>query len=140
IGFLLVVASIVATVAIAGRVGGDALVTAVGDCSLADLRPLSLGENSFMFADDGSLLGVVPAVKNRQPLQLNAISPWLPKATVAIEDRRFYQHGALDYVGIFRALVADAKAGHIVQGGSTITQELVRNLYIGSNQRTISRK
>src|SRR5581483_10285578 len=56
------------------------------------------------------------------------------------EDRRFYQHGALDWVGIFRAGIADLKAGHIVQGGSTITQELVRNLYIGSNQQTVSRK
>jgi penicillin-binding protein 1A len=59
---------------------------------------------------------------------------------VAIEDRRFWQHGALDYQGIARALYADAQAGRIVQGGSTLTQELVRNLYIGSNERTIARK
>ena len=59
------------------------------------------------------------------------MSPWLPKATVAIEDARFWQHGALDYQGIARALFENASAGHIVQGGSTITQQLVRNLYIG---------
>jgi penicillin-binding protein 1A len=68
------------------------------------------------------------------------MSPWLPKATVAIEDRRFWEHGALDYQGIARALYADVKAGKIVEGGSTITQELVRNLYIGNSQRTLARK
>jgi penicillin-binding protein 1A len=117
---------------------GRALV--FGSCNLDQLRPLQLGENSFLFASDGSLLGVIPSAHNRQPLKMAAISPWLPKATVAIEDRRFWQHGALDYQGIVRALYADAQAGKVVQGGSTLTQELVRNLYIGSNERTLSRK
>ena len=60
------------------------------------------------------------------------MSPWLPKATVAIEDRRFYQHGGIDSVGIARALWADVSAGKVVEGGSTITQQLVRNLYTGA--------
>ena len=68
------------------------------------------------------------------------MSPWLPKATVAIEDSRFWQHGALDYQGIARALYKDVSAGHIVEGGSTITQQLVRNLYIGKPKQTLSRK
>src|SRR5579884_1221926 len=118
--FLGVLAAALAGAAFTGR----ALV--FGSCSLKQLRPISLGENSFLFASDGSLLGVIPSARNRQPLQLKRISPWLPKATVAIEDRRFWQHGALDYQGIARALYADAKAGRVVQGGSTITQELVR--------------
>ena len=63
----------------------------------------------------------------------------MPKATVAIEDRRFYEHGGIDPEGILRALVADVSAGRIVQGGSTITQELVRNLYL-SRERTLQRK
>ncbi|HEY6029709.1 MAG TPA: transglycosylase domain-containing protein, partial [Gaiellaceae bacterium] len=63
-----------------------------------------------------------------------------PKATVAIEDRRFWQHGALDYVGIVRAAVADLRAGGSVQGGSTLTQQLARNLYIGKPKDTLSRK
>ena len=67
------------------------------------------------------------------------MSPWLPKATVAIEDRRFYQHGGVDYVGIARAAWTDVTAGKVVQGGSTITQQLVRNLYTGDEQ-TFSRK
>jgi penicillin-binding protein 1A len=117
---------------------GRALVFA--SCNLNALRPVTLGENSFLYASDGSLLGVIPSTKNRQPLQLAKMSPWLPKATVAIEDSRFWQHGALDYRGIARALYEDVSAGRIVQGGSTITQQLVRNLYIGDAERTLTRK
>ncbi len=58
------------------------------------------------------------------------------KATVAIEDRRFYEHGGVDYEGIARALWKDVAAGKVVEGGSTITQQLVRNLYI-SKERTL---
>ncbi len=61
------------------------------------------------------------------------------KATIAIEDRRFFEHGGVDLEGIARAAVADIKAGAIVEGGSTITQQLVRNLYI-SREQTVQRK
>jgi penicillin-binding protein 1A len=129
-----VVALLLATVAFTGS---QILLTT---CSLTDLRPLALGQNSFLYTDNGGQLGVVPSATNRQPLPLSKISPWLPDATVAIEDARFWQHDALDYRGIARAFYQDLAHGRVVQGGSTITQELVRNLYIGSNQRTISRK
>jgi penicillin-binding protein 1A len=109
-------------------------------CSLKSLKPVEVGENSFIFAADGSLLGSIPAERNRQPVGLDQISPWVPKATIAIEDRRFYSHGALDWFGIVRALYADIQAGKVVQGGSTITQQLVRNLYIKKPSQTLSRK
>ena len=117
--------------------GGAAAFRA--SCSLSSLRPVSIGQNSFVYAVDGSLLGSIPAEKNRQPVAFTTISRWMRKATVAIEDRRFYKHGGVDYVGIARALWADLRAGRVVQGGSTITQQLVRNLYI-SRQRTFDRK
>ena len=63
----------------------------------------------------------------------------MPKATVAIEDRRFYQHDGIDVEGIARALWKNVSAGQVVEGGSTITQQLVRNLYIGREQ-TVERK
>jgi len=113
---------------------------ALSDCSLGTLRPISLGQNSFLYAADGTPLGSIPSSQNRQPLALWAISPWLAKATVAIEDRRFYQHGGVDYRAILRAAIADIRAGRIVEGGSTITQQLVRNLYIGHPQETLGRK
>lgn len=129
-----IVALLLATVAFTG---GQILLST---CTLNDLRKPNLGANSFLYTDAMQRLGVVPSATNRQPLPLSKISPWLPQATVAIEDARFWQHGALDYQGIVRAFYQDVTKGHIVQGGSTITQELVRNLYIGNPQRTLSRK
>jgi penicillin-binding protein 1A len=108
-------------------------------CSLSELRPVNAEANSFVYAADGTLLGSIPAEKNRQPVALDHISPWMRKATVAIEDRRFYKHGGVDYQGIVRAAIKDLRAGRVVQGGSTITQQLVRNVYI-SRQRTFKRK
>ncbi|HEY6068311.1 MAG TPA: transglycosylase domain-containing protein [Gaiellaceae bacterium] len=112
----------------------------MSSCDLNSLRPVNVGQNSFVYAADGSLLGSIPAEKNRQPVALTAMSKWVPRATVAIEDRRFWSHGALDYPGIVRALFADIKAGHVVQGGSTITQQLARNLYIKKPSQTFGRK
>jgi penicillin-binding protein 1A len=102
-------------------------------CSLDSLRPVRIGQNSFVYAADGSILGAIPADKNRQQIPLAQMSPLLAEATVAIEDRRFYQHDGVDYEGIVRAAVRNLESGEIVEGGSTITQQLVRNLYIGND-------
>jgi penicillin-binding protein 1A len=112
----------------------------MSSCDLNSLRPVDVGQNSFVYAADGSLLGSIPAEKNRQPVDLTRMSKWVPRATVAIEDRRFWSHGALDYAGIARALFANVRAGHVVQGGSTITQQLARNLYIKKPSQTFGRK
>jgi penicillin-binding protein 1A len=108
-------------------------------CDLSTLRPHRQANSSLVYGANGDLIGVLPAVENRTAVAGDAISPWMPKAIVAIEDRRFYQHGGVDPEGILRALVADVSAGRIVQGGSTITQELVRNLYL-SREQTLQRK
>jgi len=135
----IVVAVVVVLLAAAGVATGSA-VLAFGDrCDLSALRPTQIGQNTFVYAADSSLLGVIPAERNRQVVPLAKISPWLSQATVAIEDRRFYEHGGIDAEGIARALWRDVKAGRVVEGGSTISQQLVRNLYI-SNERTVERK
>jgi penicillin-binding protein 1A len=108
-------------------------------CDLSALQPVRQADSSLVYGANGSLIGVLPAVENRTAVAQNEVGPWMPKATVAIEDRRFYQHGGVDPEGILRAFVADVSAGHIVQGGSTITQELVRNLYL-SRDKTVQRK
>ncbi|MFL5929101.1 MAG: transglycosylase domain-containing protein [Gaiellaceae bacterium] len=109
-------------------------------CTLSSLKSVRLGTNSFVVAADNSFLGTIPAKKNRQQLSLVQMSPWLAKATVAIEDRRFWKHGALDYTGIARAAVADVVSGRSAQGASTLAQQLARNLYIGRPSQTLSRK
>jgi penicillin-binding protein 1A len=120
--------------------GGITSAATVGPrCDLDRLRPVEIGQNSFVYAADGSLLGSIPAEKNRQPVTLQRISKWMRLATIAIEDRRFYEHSGIDLEGIARALAADVRAGRVVEGGSTITQQLVRNLYI-SREVTFERK
>jgi len=123
----------------AGIAAGGAVLAFGSKCDLDALRPTRIGQNTFVYAADGSLLGVIPAERNREVVALGKMSPWLRQATVAIEDRRFYDHGGIDAEGIARALWRDLKAGEVVEGGSTITQQLVRNLYI-SNERTVQRK
>ena len=124
-------------VLVAGSVGAVAKFRS--SCDLSKLRPVENGQNSFVYAADGSLLGSIPAEKNRTSVSLHHISIWERRATVAIEDHRFYEHGGVDYQGIIRAAWSDLRAGHVVQGGSTIAQQLVRNLYI-SKERTFKRK
>ena len=130
-------------IGLTGAIAGVAASTAVfaygSSCDLASLRPVAIGRNSFVYAADGSLLGSIPAERNRQPVKAQDMSPWIRKATIAIEDRRFFDHEGLDFEGIARAAVKDIQAGAIVEGGSTITQQLVRNLYI-SRERTVQRK
>jgi penicillin-binding protein 1A len=122
---------------VAATLGGEAAFSS--SCDLSALRPVAVGQNSVVYAANGSELGVIPAERNRTPVSRGQISSWMPRATVAIEDRRFYEHGGVDPIGIARAVVADVRAGRIVQGGSTITQELVRNLYL-SRAQTLQRK
>jgi penicillin-binding protein 1A len=124
----------------AAVVGGGAAVFAYGSsCDLRSLRSTEIGQNSFVYAANGELLGVIPAERNRQPVSSEDMSAWIRKATVAVEDRRFFDHGGVDLEGIARAAVADIRAGAIVEGGSTISQQLVRDLYI-SRERTVQRK
>jgi len=136
---VIAVVSIAALGLVAG-IGGTAAVFAYGSsCDLDSLHELQIGQNTFVYAADGTLLGSIPAERNRQPVTAAGMSLWIRKATIAIEDRRFFEHGGVDVEGIARAAVADIRAGRVVEGGSTITQQLVRNLYI-SRERTVQRK
>jgi penicillin-binding protein 1A len=138
-GVLAGLAAIVALAVVAGLGGGVAVFAYGSSCDLSSLRAIDVGRNSFVYAANGTLLGAIPAERNRQPVRRQDMSPWVRKATIAIEDRRFYDHGGIDIEGIARAAVADIRAGRVVEGGSTITQQLVRNLYI-SRERTVQRK
>jgi penicillin-binding protein 1A len=78
-------------------------------------------------------------IKHNDSVPLEDMPDHLIKATLATEDRRFYDHFGIDFLGTFRALLTNARAGGVVQGGSTITQQLAKNLFL-SNERTIERK
>jgi penicillin-binding protein 1A len=78
-------------------------------------------------------------IKHNESVPLDEFPDHLIKATLATEDRRFYEHFGIDFQGTFRALLTNAQAGGVVQGGSTITQQLAKNLFL-SNARTYERK
>jgi membrane peptidoglycan carboxypeptidase len=95
--------------------------------------------DSVIDAADGSTLAMLHGDQDRVVVPLAAIPIQVRQAVLAIEDARFYQHGVLDPRGIARALLADLHGGEIVQGGSTITQQYVKNVVTG-DQRNLHRK
>src|SRR5581483_6581631 len=78
-------------------------------------------------------------IKHNDSIPLEDFPDVLIKATLATEDRRFYDHFGIDVAGTFRALLTNAQAGGVRQGGSSITQQLAKNLFL-TNERTIERK
>jgi penicillin-binding protein 1A len=127
---------------IAGGVAGSWAVDVYESAPpLSSLKPVQKGRSSAIYAADGSLIGFIQAENIRQPVPERAMPQTLRDATVAIEDKNYFNHGALDPTGIARAAWKDLLAGgKPVQGASTITQQLVRNLYIQNPQETIKRK
>ena len=108
--------------------------------SLAACKPVDRTGNSGIYAGDGSKLGLIESDEARDPVSIERIPKRLQLATVAIEDQRFYEHGGVDPEGILRAAVKNLEAGKTVEGGSTITQQLVRNLCIRNPKRDLERK
>jgi penicillin-binding protein 1A len=91
-----------------------------------------------ILAADGRLLATYGDLFGR-PLTLREMSRYLPEAVIATEDRRFYHHFGIDPFGLVRAALADLAAGHVVEGGSTITQQLAKNLFL-TPERSFGRK
>jgi penicillin-binding protein 1A len=104
------------------------------------LKPVKKGQNSVVLAGDGSGLGYIQSDQARKPVSIKRIPIGLQYATVAIEDQRFFQHNGVDLEGVVRAGVKNIDAGKIVQGGSTITMQLMRNLYLSDPKRDLERK
>jgi len=104
-----------------------------GELTRAERRPsvTILASDSTLLTTYGDLFG--------QPLTLKEMSPHLPKALIATEDRRFYHHFGIDPIGLVRASFANLSAGRIIQGGSTITQQLAKNLFL-TPERSWARK
>jgi penicillin-binding protein 1A len=96
-------------------------------------RPSLTLEDRFghVIATFGDLVG--------EPLRLNDFPPALPAAVIAVEDRRFWRHAGIDPIGILRAIWVNVTAGRVVQGGSTLTQQVAKTLFL-TNARTTKRK
>jgi penicillin-binding protein 1A len=94
---------------------------------------------SFLYAADGTLIARLHASEDRVPVRASRIPDVVRDAVIAIEDQRFYDHSGLDLRALLRAAYIDATTGEVVEGGSTITQQLAKQLFVG-NERTIDRK
>jgi len=96
-------------------------------------------ESTLIFSADGKVLARLHQEENRQVVPLQKISPYLIKSIITVEDERFYQHRGLDLYGIFRASIKNAIYGRAVEGASTISQQLARNVFL-TRRKTIVRK
>ena len=136
----LALAVLLSVAGLAGLSGvGYVLSIASSAPPLSDLKPTDKGQISRVYASGGERLGVIQAEDLRLPATATMLPKVLKDATVAIEDERFYRHEGVDYEGVARAALKNVEAGDTREGGSTITQQVVRNLYI-SNERTYERK
>jgi penicillin-binding protein 1A len=127
-------------------IGGFVLMSAFAFHSVGEslrkegLKEIRLGQNTRIYDKDGKLLGIVAGVTNRTTVRSERIPAVLKEATVAIEDKRFYDHSGVDYYRLLGAAVRDLEHGSATQGGSTITMQLVKNLYEPQASRTLSKK
>ncbi|EDX86335.1 penicillin-binding protein, 1A family [Synechococcus sp. PCC 7335] len=123
-------------------VAGGLVGLAISFRNLPDVRVLrnySPSETSYVYDVNGTLLDNVHDEANREVVELDDISPDMKRAVLAMEDSAFYTHKGINPTGIARAFFANLQAGSTVQGGSTVTMQLVKNLFL-TPERTISRK
>ncbi len=101
--------------------------------------PGALSGPTEVFARDGTVLARFTSEVDRRVVPLDEVSPHVVDAVVANEDERFYEHGGVDPLSLLRAVVTNVRTGGIAQGGSTLTQQYVKNAFVGS-ERTLLRK
>lgn len=119
---------------------GYVLSVAQSAPSLDALQPRLAGSSSQVFAANGTRLGFIQSDVLRSPITTGEMPTVLRNATVAIEDQRFYQNNGVDLTGIFRSAVKDVLHGQALQGASTITMQLMRNVYLGSDTHSFKQK
>ena len=89
---------------------------------------------SITYLDRNGALIATRGTQQAPPADLDALPDYVPAAFIAIEDRRFYHHPGFDPIGMSRAIVTNMRAGRVVQGGSTLTQQLAKNLFLTPDQ------
>ena len=110
-----------------------------GDGPLDSSQYEDYAVRSQVFAADGSVLSTLHGVENRDPVPLERIPETVVQAVLSVEDAAFYQHGGFNVRGLLRAFVQNVQSGGVDQGGSTITQQLVKKALL-SDERVLSRK
>ena len=129
---------VIVLVALAALVAACGSVVHVEVADLA-LEPAATPAQSHVYAADGSKLATL-RVEHREPARPEDLSELLIDAVVAAEDRRFFEHRGIDGRAVARAALANQRAGSVIQGGSTITQQLAKNRYFPEAEETLERK
>ena len=106
---------------------------------MSDLKTYQAPQVTRVLARDGTVLAEI-FTQRRTVVSIASLPPHVKLAVLAAEDAGFYEHEGLNYLGIGRALVVNLRAGSTRQGGSTITQQVVKNLLLNTHERTFSRK
>jgi penicillin-binding protein 1A len=129
---------VITTVAALGVLGAVGWVVSVANSApdLDTLKPQDQGAASVIYAANGDRLGFISSDVLRTPVTGGQIPQLIRDATVAIEDRRFFDHKGVDFEGIVRAGVKNLESKKDIQGGSTLTMQLIRNLYTKDTVRT----
>ncbi|MBW3621425.1 MAG: transglycosylase domain-containing protein, partial [Actinobacteria bacterium] len=134
--------ALVGTLFVPSAVAVASVVTTVEE-DVFDVPPLPEGEplvqNSFVYAADGSEIAELNYEENRVSVTLDQVPEVTRNAVIATEDTSFWEHNGVNHRAIVRAALANARAGDITQGGSTITQQYVKNAYLTTDQ-TLNRK
>jgi penicillin-binding protein 1A len=94
-----------------------------------------LAENSYVYDVNGKEIGEFPVAQSRETVGFDGLGNHLPEAVVAVEDRRFYDHWGFDPEGLARAAWTDLRSWHVEEGGSTLTEQLMKNLYVAEDER-----
>lgn len=94
-----------------------------------------LPQDSYVYDAGGERIGALRAVESRQTVGMGGMGEHLPSAVVAIEDRRFYEHFGVDFEGLGRAAWTDLRAWEVQEGGSTISEQLMKNLFVDEDER-----
>ena len=134
LGIVLVAVAAVMAAATLIVVPQAATIVTANEGTAADLELDVLAQRSEMFAADGTSLTLLTEVENREPITLDEVPQEVIDAILAIEDADFYEHDGVNLRATFRALVENVNAGGIAQGGSTITQQLVKNSILTPEQ------
>jgi penicillin-binding protein 1A len=121
-------------------VASSVKVAAAGLPDIDELKPLRQPERTQIYDRNGGIIEVLHDEQDRIVVPLEQMSERLQQAVIAAEDARFYEHGGVDDRGILRAALTNVLKGDVTQGGSTITQQLVRNAYPDLRERTFDRK
>jgi penicillin-binding protein 1A len=140
---IIITVSVLVAISIIGALSAVGYIVGIANSApdLKTLKPQAPGRYSIVFASDGETeLGKISNDILSDPIRSDQMPQAVRDATVAIEDQRFYRHKGVDFEGIVRAAFKNANSGKTIQGGSTLTMQLIRTLYTGDRDRSLKRK